>query len=33
MGLYYLAMVTLATWGLRWLENRLRLPGFEQRGA
>jgi polar amino acid transport system permease protein len=30
VGLYYLVLVTLATWGLRKLESRLRIPGFEQ---
>ncbi len=30
VGLYYLAMVTLATWFLSWLEKRYRIPGFGQ---
>ena len=25
---YYLLMVTLATWGLNWLEKKLSIPGF-----
>lgn len=28
VGAYYLAMVTLATWLLRWLEDRFAIPGF-----
>lgn len=28
VGLYYLAMVTVATWILHWLERRYRIPGF-----
>ena len=28
VGAYYLAMVTLATWLLNWLEKRYRIPGF-----
>ena len=28
VGIYYLALVTLATLLLRWLEKRLALPGF-----
>lgn len=32
VGAYYLVMVTMANWGLKRLENRLALPGFEQRG-
>ncbi len=28
VGLYYLAMVTLATWLLQWLEKRFHVPGF-----
>lgn len=28
VGLYYLAMVTLATWLLNWLERRYSIPGF-----
>ncbi len=28
VGAYYLAMVTLATWFLNWLERRYRIPGF-----
>lgn len=28
VGLYYLTMVTLATWLLHWLEKRYRIPGF-----
>lgn len=31
MGLYYLAMVTLATWLLHWLERRFHIPGFGTR--
>ncbi len=31
VGLYYLVMVTLATWLLHWLENRYRIPGFQSR--
>ena len=27
-ALYYLAMVTLATWLLNWLERKLAIPGF-----
>lgn len=27
-GLYYLVLVSLATWGLHWLERRLAVPGF-----
>jgi polar amino acid transport system permease protein len=30
LGLYYLLLVTLATLLLRYVENRLALPGFEQ---
>ena len=33
VGAYYLAMVTLATFLLRWLENRYRIPGFGARGS
>jgi polar amino acid transport system permease protein len=29
VGLYYLALVTLAGWLLRLIENRLAIPGFE----
>ncbi len=28
VGLYYLAMVTLATWFLNWVERRVSIPGF-----
>jgi len=28
VGVYYLAMVTVASWGLRRLEKRLEIPGF-----
>lgn len=28
VGLYYLTMVTLATWLLHWLEEKYRIPGF-----
>lgn len=28
VGLYYLAMVTLATWLLHWLEKKYHIPGF-----
>jgi len=28
VGAYYLALVTIATWGLKKLEARLRIPGF-----
>lgn len=28
VGLYYLVLVSLATWGLNWLERRLAVPGF-----
>lgn len=28
VGLYYLAMVTIATWILHWLERRYQIPGF-----
>ena len=31
VGAYYLAMVTLATFLLRWLEDRFRIPGFGAR--
>lgn len=31
MGLYYLGMVTLATWLLHWLERRFHVPGFGAR--
>lgn len=31
VGLYYLAMVTLATWILRYLEKRYQIPGFGAR--
>ena len=31
MGLYYLGMVTLATWLLHWLERRYHIPGFGAR--
>ncbi len=31
VGLYYLIMVTLATWFLRWLERRFAVPGFGTR--
>ena len=31
VGAYYLAMVTLATFLLRWLEDRYRIPGFGAR--
>lgn len=31
VGLYYLIMVTLATWFLRWLEGRFAIPGFGTR--
>lgn len=30
VGLYYLVMVTLATWLLHWLEKRYSIPGFGQ---
>jgi polar amino acid transport system permease protein len=33
VGLYYLALVSLTSWGLKRLEERLRLPGFEVRGG
>ena len=28
VGLYYLALVSVASWLLRWLEQRFRIPGF-----
>ena len=31
VGAYYLAMVTLATFVLRWLENHYHIPGFGAR--
>lgn len=31
VGAYYLVMVTLATWLLRWLEKRFYIPGFGAR--
>ena len=31
VGAYYLIMVTLATWLLRWLERRFHVPGFGAR--
>lgn len=31
VGIYYLAMVTLASWLLRWLEDRYHIPGFGAR--
>ena len=31
VGAYYLIMVTLATWLLRWLEKRFHVPGFGAR--
>lgn len=31
VGAYYLVMVTLATWLLRWLEKRFAIPGFGAR--
>lgn len=31
VGVYYLIMVTLATWFLRWLERRFAIPGFGTR--
>lgn len=31
VGLYYLAMVSLASWLLHWLEERYRIPGFGSR--
>lgn len=31
VGAYYLAMVTVATWILHWLEKRYRIPGFGAR--
>ncbi len=31
VGVYYLLLVTVATLILRWLENRLSVPGFESR--
>lgn len=31
VGAYYLVMVTLATWLLRWLERRFAIPGFGAR--
>ncbi len=31
VGLYYLAMVSLATWLLHWLEKRFHIPGFGAR--
>ena len=31
VGAYYLIMVTLATWLLRWLERRFHIPGFGAR--
>ena len=31
VGAYYLAMVTLATFFLRWLERRFHVPGFGAR--
>ncbi len=33
VGIYYLIMVTLANWGLRRVERRLSIPGFEQRAG
>ena len=30
-GLYYLALITLATWLLRWCERRAHIPGFGER--
>jgi polar amino acid transport system permease protein len=29
-GVFYLALVSIASWFLRLLEERLRLPGFER---
>lgn len=31
VGLYYLALVTLATLALRWAERKMSIPGFEYR--
>lgn len=31
VGLYYLALVTVATLLLRWIENKLAIPGFESK--
>lgn len=31
VGLYYLILVSLATWCLRWLEKRYSIPGFGNR--
>lgn len=31
VGLYYLAMVTIATWILHWLEKKYHIPGFGSR--
>lgn len=31
VGLYYLAMVSLATWLLHWLEKKFHIPGFGAR--
>lgn len=28
VGIYYLVMVSFATWILRWLENKFHIPGF-----
>ncbi|MDQ7833087.1 MAG: amino acid ABC transporter permease [Desulfovibrionaceae bacterium] len=33
VGLYYLALVTLAGWLLRLIENRLSIPGFEVKNS
>jgi polar amino acid transport system permease protein len=30
VAVYYLVLVTLAVWFLRWLEDRMSIPGFER---
>ena len=31
VGIYYLALVTVATFLLRWVEHKLAIPGFENK--
>ena len=31
VGVYYLALVTVATFLLRWIEHKLAIPGFENK--
>ena len=33
VGVYYLVLVTLATLLLKWIENRMTIPGFEKGGG